>query len=68
MNNGFIKLYRSIQDNPLWDIKPYDKARAWIDLLLLANHKDSEVLIKGSVYICKRGEVLRSIKNLYQFT
>ena len=62
MNNGFIKLYRSIQDNPLWDTKPYDRARAWIDLLLLANHKDAEVLIKGDVYTCKRGQVLRSIK------
>tara|TARA_R100000329_G_scaffold109589_1_gene90029 strand:- start:2217 stop:2999 length:783 start_codon:yes stop_codon:yes gene_type:complete len=64
MNNGFIKLYRSIQDNPLWDTKPYDKARAWIDLLLLANHKTTDVLIKGTVYTCKRGEVLRSVKFL----
>ncbi len=62
MSNGFIKLYRSIQDNPLWESKPFDKARAWIDLLLLANHRDSEVLIKGDVYVCKRGQVLRSIK------
>ena len=65
LDSGYIKLFRSIQENPLWNVKPYDKARAWIDLLLLANHKTCEVLIKGEIVVCNRGEVLRSL-NYYQ--
>lgn len=33
----FIKIPREIQDEPFWQIKPFDKGRAWIDLIILAN-------------------------------
>ncbi len=50
---GWIKLHRKIQDCFLWEEKPYDKARAWIDLLLSAAYYDKKIgdtvkLNKGS--------------------
>lgn len=54
---SFIKLDRKIQDHWLWSDKPFDKARAWIDLILLADWNDREVLKGNAVVTRKRGEV-----------
>jgi DNA replication protein DnaD len=64
MSGGWIKLYRSIQNCYLWDEKPYDKARAWIDLLLLANHEDRKVNFNGSPILVSRGQHLTSVRKL----
>ena len=40
MNQGWIKLHRTLQDNKLWYSEPLTKGQAWVDLILLANHKD----------------------------
>ena len=61
---GWISLYRSIQDHWLWQEKPFDKARAWIDLLLLANHQDKKVLFDGTLIEVKRGQFITSIRKL----
>lgn len=39
-------------------------ARAWIDLLLLANYEDKKIPYKGEVIVCKRGDVNLSISAL----
>ncbi|MCI8647896.1 MAG: hypothetical protein HFE76_14145 [Firmicutes bacterium] len=61
---GFIKVYREICDNPLWNMKPFSKAQAWIDLLLLTNHTDSDILIGNTKLHVKRGQVFRAIHTL----
>ena len=61
---GWIKLYRSIQDNPFWKEKPFDKARAWIDLLLMANREDRNVIIGNQVINVKSGSFITSIVKL----
>ena len=58
---GWVKLYRDIMSNWLWEDKPFDRARAWIDLILLANHKDEKFPYKGKIIIGQRGVVYRSI-------
>lgn len=63
-SKGWIKLYRKINDCWIWDEKPFDKGRAWIDLLLLANHSDKKVLFNGSVVCVKKGQYLTSIRKL----
>lgn len=55
--NGFISIHRKIQDNWLWNDKPFSKGQAWIDLLLLARWKDEKKLHRGKLYDRKRGEV-----------
>jgi hypothetical protein len=47
MHRGYIKLWRCIQDNNLWTDEPFDKARAWIDLVMLANYKDATIQRRG---------------------
>lgn len=64
MAEGWIRLHRSIQDHWMWKDEPYDKARAWIDLLMLANWEDKKTSYKGEIIICKRGDVNLSILKL----
>lgn len=64
MNDGYIKLYRQIAENPLWKEKPFTRGQAWVDLLLKANFKDCETYIKGKRVLIKRGQTLRAVENL----
>jgi len=43
--------------NPLWSSEPFDKARAWIDLIILANYEDSFIMVRGIRVDIKRGQV-----------
>lgn len=52
---GWVTLDRQLQDHWLWQIKPFSKAQAWIDLIMLVNHKDSVVPIGNEVLHIKRG-------------
>lgn len=55
--NGYIKLHRSLLTNPIWEDKPFSKGQAWVDMLLLANWKDSETKLGNEVITVHRGEV-----------
>ena len=63
---GWIKLDRKIMDNDLlWGCdEPFSRGQAWIDLLLLANHKDGRLSIRGEMVDVKRGDVNRSLRFL----
>ena len=61
---GWIKLHRKILDCWIWNDKPFDKGRAWIDLLLLATHKDKKMYIDNSIFIVERGSFFTSILKL----
>lgn len=62
---GFIKLYRTIQENDLWLSEPFTKSQAWIDLLMLANRKDGLIHIKnGEMITIHRGECAWSMERL----
>ncbi len=62
--SGWIKLYRSIQDNPIWESEPFDHSHAWIDLLLCANHKDGAITKRGIFLTVPRGYIGYSEKTL----
>jgi len=65
MSNGWIALHRSMQDHWLWDEKrKYSKAEAWIDILMTANHAEGKFVYRGKLFICGRGELLRSLDKL----
>lgn len=54
---GWILLYRSIQDNDIWNSnEPFDRRSAWIDLLLLMNHETRNVMIDGKLITVERGQ------------
>ena len=51
-DKGWIKLYRQITDNPMWQSKdPFDRRSAWIDLLLLVNHEERVIQLRNGEYI-----------------
>lgn len=64
MNRGFLKLYRKIADNPLWNKKPFSDGQAWVDLLLIANHKPGIIDKRGIRIKIKRGQVGYSVLGL----
>lgn len=59
--NGWVCLHRSIQNNFLWDDKPYAMGQAWLDLIMLANREDKKTMYQGKVVEFKKGTVNRSI-------
>lgn len=64
MAEGWIKIYRNIQEHWLWNCEPFSRGQAWIDLLLMANHKENKVMINGSLITVKIGERVTSIRKL----
>ncbi len=60
-NEGWIKLYRKITENCLWEIKPFDKCRAFIYILIHANWKEVTLIIRGKPQIVEKGSFRTSI-------
>jgi DNA replication protein DnaD len=61
---GWIRLHRTIEKHWLYPTGEFTKYEAWIDLLLCANHTENKVVIGNKIFICKRGQSLRSLKTL----
>lgn len=64
MADGWISIHRSITENWIWDEKPFDRGRAWIDLLMMVNHTDAKIMFDGSLVEVKRGQRITSIRKL----
>ena len=65
MSQGWIKIHRQIQECDIWDNEePFDYRSAWIDLLLLANHRDKETIFDGKPLTVGRGQRITSIRKL----
>ena len=62
--NGWIKLYRKIKDNILWQDKPFSKGQAWIDILMEVNHKENELLLGNETIKVQPGEKITSVRLL----
>lgn len=60
MDRGYIKLYRKIEDDELWQIKPFAKIQAWIDLIKMANHEKGLIYFHQRMEECERGQLIRS--------
>lgn len=57
--SGWIKLYRDVRSNWVWQNSDYLKW--WLDILLEVNHTDTKFVIKSKLYECKRGQKLYSL-------
>lgn len=64
MAEGWISLDRRLLDHWLWQKKPFSPGQAWVDLLLLVNHKDEKADFGGKTITVKRGSRLTSIRIL----
>lgn len=62
---GWIKLYRSVWDTDIFDKDgPYNWRCAWVDILLMANHKNKIIHTSYGEVEIERGEFLTSIYHL----
>ena len=64
MNRGFVKIFRKIEDNSIFHEEPYCRLGAWIDLLLMVNHKDGEFMLGMTKMNIRRGQKWTSIGKL----
>lgn len=63
MNRGYIKLYRKIRDNAIFD-ETENRFSAWVDLLMMVNHKDNSFVLGMQKINVKRGQKWTSIGKL----
>lgn len=61
---SFIKLDRGIRNNPIWLEKPFSKGQAWVDLLIMAQWKDSSKKYNGKMKQFVHGNVYTSTYEL----
>lgn len=62
MDKGWIKLSRQIQEHWIWSDP--EKLKAWIDLILMANHEAKKVEMRDGLITIKRGQFVTSIDKL----
>lgn len=61
-HGGYVWIYRCIRDDPIYRTKPFSKGQAWVDLLILANHKTVETISGAEIVRYHRGTVCRSMQ------
>lgn len=61
---GWIKLHRQILDSDLWTDEKFTRGQAWVDLLMIACHKESSFRKRGIKVYLKRGQVGKSLDEL----
>lgn len=64
MATGYIKLYRSSLNDPLYLKEPFTKWQAWCDLILLAYFAPAEFFVRGIRVKAKRGCVYKGTLEL----
>lgn len=64
MAAGWIKVYRSIENNWIWNDDVFSRGQAWIDILLMVNHEDKKIMFNGTLTEIKRGDCITSIRKL----
>lgn len=62
MDKGWIKLSRQIQEHWIWNDP--EKLKAWIDLILMANHEAKKAQMRDGLVTIKRGQFVTSIDKL----
>ena len=62
MDKGWIKIYRSIRSNWVWE--DFEMTHYWIDLLFMVNHKESKVAIGKKLFTVKPGQKITSLRKL----
>lgn len=64
IEGGWISIYRKITENPLYFSEPFTRMQAWIDMIIIANHKESFFYVRGNKVTVKRGEIGYSQQSL----
>ena len=62
--DGWISLDRNIRDHWIYSEQPFDRFKAWIDLILSANFRDKTIMVNGKPFLVRRGSFLTSVRKL----
>ena len=57
---GYIKLYRDLQENPIWNDKPFSKGQVWADIIFRCNHVCKKIVGYGDCTWILRGQFISS--------
>lgn len=63
---GWVKLYRSLLDDPVWQLSTPNQKSVLITILLLASHKEKEWEWNGEKYQILPGQFITSTESLAQ--
>jgi hypothetical protein len=55
--SGWVKVHRKIMDSPGYFEEPFCRNMAWIDMLLLANHRQDYFRCRGIKVVVERGQI-----------
>ena len=62
---GWICIHRKIREHWIWKSKePFDKRSAWLDLLMMVNHKKEKVEFDKKFIEVERGQKITSLEKL----
>ena len=64
-SRGWVKLHRKIQDHWIYQEKrQFSRYESWLDLIMMANHKDNKALIDGELITIEKGSFITSKREL----
>jgi hypothetical protein len=55
--SGWIKLHRQLMESDLWISEPFDRGKAWVDILMLTNYKPGYIRSNGMKIAVNRGQL-----------
>jgi len=61
---GWIKLYRCLLDDPIWQCSTNEQKVILITLLLMANHAERKWQWNGRPYQCQPGQMITSLSSI----
>ncbi len=65
MKPGWIRIWRKIKTNSLWEAdRPFPRVLAWIDILMRAAYEEDDVWFMGNTIRLARGELVTSLRIL----
>ena len=64
MAEGWIRLHRKIFENEYYFSEPFTRSQAWVDMILLANHKPGSFFMRGVKVMVERGQIGWSVDKI----
>lgn len=54
---GWVSIYRRLAISDLWLSEPFTRGQAWVDLIMLANHEEGFIRVRGIKVTVKCGQI-----------